>query len=550
MEKEEEEKPKKETGCLFYNFDIKKNQTPLLTEIKNRNSKIKQMCDDMNTDAEKYLDIYLKKNWNYYKYWMKYLSPKSDNPKNKINNNKPSLNSKIYFGSFFNQNSQFDGMDDVKKYENLKNIITKSSNFTFIKNPKSIKYSKLPNNLYLSKEDSIKLKELNSIKNTDTDNNNNTNNIISRNKSSNDNSYLNNNILYTNINIEDEEDNQQIKEEIKKKIYKLKYNNYSFFDNKQKNKRNNITLLKKINNSNNSSNSILSPITQNNSTDEFKSSQNIKLEENKTSSPNILKLKNIEKKNKSHSNLYKVSNIYTNLEKNNNSYSNLFNQTYNKQNVYLSQKDLLYINIQDKLNRITRYKTPKKSIQKLSNLSKLKCRNKMKKITKLIKKNNSEYIGDTHELMKLLKENKNKKKQKSLRNQFYYDMKNQLRLLSVVDKLKNIKDNAPVKLMKHLNKDYYEKSKEMIVDDKNTKKINNIYRSSTEGKIIKDKFSDKTNYINKFVNKNKRDVVKLKNKYEKCDLLVGQIVEENNVNNYKILAWINKKKKLKKKLED
>ena len=112
-----------------------------------------------------------------------------------------------------------------------------------------------------------------------------------------------------------------------------------------------------------------------------------------------------------------------------------------------------------------------------------------------------------------------------------------------------MENNAPYNLIKHLNQDYYERSKEMIVDDKVTKKINNIYRSSTEGKIIKEKFSDKSHFIKKFVSKNHIDGLKLKNRYEKCDMLIDQIVEENDANNYKMLAWMNKKKQLKNSQE-
>ena len=517
MDIEEEYKPKKEIGCLFYNFNIKKNQTPLTTEISKRNKKIKKMCRDMNADTE---NLFLKGNLKYYKLYMDYLSPNLNNLKKVTNKNnkRTSLNSKIYFGTFFNQNSEFDDMSDVAKYEQIKKIISKSSNFSFVKDLKSIKFPNIPKNLYLPKEDDFKFKNVVSLKKFTTDNNNNINN-----------------------NDEDDEDNMVLNEELKRKIYKLKYNNSFFKDNKDKK---NISLLKKINSKNNSSNSVFYPITQNNST-EFKSSRNINIIESKNSSPKIMKSKNLDKKNKSHSNLYKI-NIYSNLEKNNNSYSNLFNQTYTKNN-YLSQKNIFYSKIIEKLDKIAKYKTPKNNIKKLSNLSKVKCKNKIKKITKLIKKNNDNrnYL----ELRKLLKENKNKKKQKRLRNQFYYDMKNRIRLLSIVDKLKNMENNAPYNLIKHLNQDYYERSKEMIVDDKVTKKINNIYRSSTEGKIIKEKFSDKSHFIKKFVSKNHIDGLKLKNRYEKCDMLIDQIVEENDANNYKMLAWMNKKKQLKNSQE-
>ena len=128
-------------------------------------------------------------------------------------------------------------------------------------------------------------------------------------------------------------------------------------------------------------------------------------------------------------------------------------------------------------------------------------------------------------------------------------MKNRIRLLSIVDKLKSMDNNAPINLIKHLNQDYYEKSKEIIVHDKVAKKFNNIYRSSTEGKIIKEKFSDKSHFIKKFISKNQIDGLKLKNRYAKCDMLIDEIVEENDANNYKMLAWINKTKQIKQSQE-
>ena len=161
----------------------------------------------------------------------------------------------------------------------------------------------------------------------------------------------------------------------------------------------------------------------------------------------------------------------------------------------------------------------------------------MKKINFLINKN-SEFKIDPKSIVNLLKEKKIKDNKKKDRNKFYYNIKNQVRLLSIVDKLKNIKGNAPLNLMKSLNEDYYEKSKEMIVDDVITKKINKINRSSTEGKIIKEKIEHKNNFINRLISKNIMDGVKLKNKYEKCDLLVGEIKDEKDLRkNYKMLTW-------------
>ena len=538
MEKEEESIPKKETGCLFYNFSTGNNLAPISTEINRRNKKIKNMCSEMNSEIEKYdsKDKYMKNNIKFYNlFWSQFFFPKVNKPPNKktkITKKRNSLNSKIYFGSFFNQNSQFDGTENVMKYEKLKNIISKSCNFSFLKKPKSIKISKIPSNFNLSKSNNATMKELISFKKNHTENNiNNNDNLINKNLKHD--GYIDDNNLYKNINSENDDEYIEIKEELKKKIDKIKNNNAIYIKN-GKNRNSSHIYLKKFNSKNNSPNLILSPLTKNNSFDFIKTEEKEELDASK----------NISKKNKSYSKLN--TNIFLNLENTNNSYSNIYNKTYN-QNFHFIQKNPLYTEIKDKLNRITKYKTPKKDIKKSSNYSKLKCQNKIRKIDKLIRKT-TEFKSDPKSLMRLLKENKNKVNKKRARNKFYYDMRNQLRLLSLVDNLKNIKENAPLSLMKQLKKDYYEKSKEMIVDDKTTKKINNIYRSSDQGKVINEKVSGKSYYIDKFISSNHMEGVKLKNKYEKFDMVLKEIIEENDLKkNYKMIAWINKIKQLQKK---
>lgn len=527
MEKEEEELPKKETACLFFNFNIKNNFIPLSKEIKLKRTKIKNMCDKMNTEYEKFYigehDNYMKNNLKFYKlFWAQYLSPKENKPiKKKKKIKKGQLNTKIYFGTFFNQNSQFDGWENVRKYDRIKKLISKSNNFSFVKDPKTIKFSKLPKDLYLTKEDSIKLRELISVKKISNKNNSSRNIPLIH--------PLQNNIFNTNSSDEEDE------EELKMKIYALKGNKYRLINKshkKSEKNKNSFKLLKIMNNKNNSSSSILSPLTQNNSTD--LSQKYVKTEETDISS-NFSKYKMLDKKNKSQSNFSKTNYIYTNLDTNN-SYSNLYNHTYN-QNFYLTPKNVFYSNMQEKLDKLMKYRTPKKDIKDLSQLTNIKCRNKIKKIANLIKKN-SEYKIDPKSIVRLLKETKKNGSKKKVRNQFYYDIGNQIRLLSILDNLKNVKENAPLNLIKSLNEEYYEKSKEMIVEDSVTKKINNIYRSSTEGKKINEKASGKSNLINRLVSKNIMDGVKLKNKYEKCDLLVEEIQDENDIKkNYKMLSW-------------
>ena len=541
MEKEEEDEPKKETACLFYNFNINNSQAQISTEIKVKNNEINNMCSEMKSEIDDFFlstqDKNIINNLKYFKlYWSQFVANKIIKPqklKKKVKNNP--FNSKIYFGSFFNHNSRFDGMENVKKYEKIKKIISKSSNYSFLKDPKLIKFNKLPMDLYLSKEDSLKLKELISVKKISSAKKEDIKKKYSSNCSLRKKILINEN-NNSELNIE----NEELKEEIEKKINKTSNNNLSF----NIKKKNDISsLLLKNKSINNSSNSLFSPITQNTSS-YFINPQNKSQEELENYPPKMVKFKLFDKKNKSYSDLSKTNYICENISKNNSS-SNSYTRTY-AQNFNLTQKNILLSKIQEKLNKILKYKTPKRDIKDLSNSTKIKCKKKMKKITKLINKN--VYKDDPKSLMILLKEKQKKGNKKKHRNQFYYDMKNQIRLLSIVDNLKNMKYNVPVNLITHLNRDYYEKSKEMIVDDKVTKQINIIHRSTTEGKIINEKVKDKSLYINRFLSKNQIEGVKLKNKYEKCENLVKEInVEKDASNNYKMIAWINRIKNNKKK---
>ena len=129
------------------------------------------MFIDINTEID---NFYLstnnnlnEKNIEFYRNWMKYLTPLLNKP-NKIKLKKKknvSLYSKIYFGSFLDENYYYDNAERSTKYDNIKKIISKSKNFSFVKNPKTINLSKLPLDLYLSKNDSFDLRKLFSIKN-------------------------------------------------------------------------------------------------------------------------------------------------------------------------------------------------------------------------------------------------------------------------------------------------------------------------------------------------------------------------------------------------
>lgn len=550
MEKEKEIFPNKETACIFYNVEIEKVHAPLSKEITRRTNEIKKIKSEFNTEIDQmflsFEDNFMKKSVKYYKLFLnKYLSPQVSKPKKKKKKiTSSSLNSKIYFGTFYNQSSSY--YDEIKdlKYDKIKKILSKSSNFWFIKDPKSIKYKKLPFHLYLSREDSLKIKDLLSFRNLSTENN-----IRLRLNPLNDNSNSNNNNLFTNVNSEDEED-EEFKKELKQKINKIKNNKYINFkgnnlENRRTNNESSSLLLKKFSTQNSSTNSIITPIMKNESS-EYIIPRNIKTEENEKFSPNISRYKNLEIKNKSYSDLSNIRNSnYSNLEKKNKSYSNLLNQTYN-QNMFFNRKKEIFSNIMENLNKVMKYRTPKKDIRDLSILSNIKYKKKIKKISKLIKPF-SEYKNDPKAIVQLLKDTKNDGKKKKSRNQFYYGLKNKLRLLSIVDNLKSMNGNAPENIIKHLNKDYYEKSKKMIYNDALTKRIDQIYKSSNKGRKLNEKITKQSNFINRFLSKNKRDEINLKNRIEKFNKVVEEIAQEKDeVKNYRMLNWINMNKNNKK----
>jgi hypothetical protein len=198
------EQLKKETAALFYNFNIKNSRTPITANIKLRNDEIKDLCSNMKTEIDK---LYSSgnnndKNFNLYRYYRtQYSTPDETSEKIiKKKKKKINLNSKIYFGSFLNQNIYCDIIENTKKYDKIKRKIIKSPNFSFVKNPKTLKYSKLPLDLYLSREDSSNLKGLISVKNIDPFNK------ASRNQSF-SNSLFNNNALFTNTSSEEDDEN-------------------------------------------------------------------------------------------------------------------------------------------------------------------------------------------------------------------------------------------------------------------------------------------------------------------------------------------------------
>ena len=512
---------KKETAALFYNFNIKNNRTPITEDIQLRNNKINDLCSNIKTEIDNFYSSGNNndKNNNFYRYlWTQYSSP-DDTSKKLIKNKKKkiNLNSKIYFGSFLNPNVYYDIIENTKKYEKIKNKIRKSPNFSFVKNPKNLKYSKLPFDLYLSREDSSNLKGLISVKNIDSFK-------TSRNQSF-SNSLFNNNFLFENSSNEEENENISKIDKIKNsKIILINKNNESndSFDKNDNKKVNYSTKSIRKNSSNNSIKSIFLPLTKNNSS-KFMSSQAIRTSQlyNFLNNSNN---NNFQKKNVSYSNLFRDNIMYRNLNRESKSYSDLLNHTFNK-SFYLTQKNIL-LKINEKLEKISKYRTPKKDIKDLSEAINIKCKSKIKNIKKLIKKQ-IVYNAKKKSIINILtdyKKNKNKKK-----NNYYYNMKNKIRLLSIVDNMKNMTENSPKNLIEHLNEDYQKKSKKMLKNDLFTKKINKIYKSFAEGKIINRKISSNNKFINKFASKNIMDLINLKAKYAQCDLLVKKIKEENNI---------------------
>ena len=517
------EQLKKETAALFYNFNIKNSRTPITADIKLRNNEVKDMCSNMRTEIDKFYSSGNNngKNNNFYRYyWTQYTSP-DDTTKKLIKKKKKkiNLNSKIYFGSFLNPNVYFDIIENIKKYEKIKNKIRKSPNFSFIKNPTTIKYSKLPFDLYLSREDSSDLRGLVSVKNIDPFNK------TSRNQSF-SNSLFNNNVLFTNTSNEEDDENISKIGKIKNNkiiLINKNYENNESFDRNDNNKVNYSTKSIRKNSSNNSIKSIFFSLTKNNSS-KFMSSQAIRMSQldNFLNNSNN---NNFQKKNFSYSNLFRDNNNFnTNLNRVNKRYSHLLNHTFNK-SFYITQKNLL-LKLNEKLDKIAKYRTPKKDIKDLSDAINIKCKSKRKNIKKLIKKQ-TVYNSNKKSIINLLtdyKKNKNKKK-----NNYYYNMKNKIRLLSIVDNMKNMTENSPKRLIEHLNEDYQKKSKKLLKNDLFTKKINKIYKSFAEGKIINKKISSKNKFINKFASKNIMDLINLKAKYGQCDLLVKKIKEENSI---------------------
>ena len=495
MEEEKNKIIKKEIPGLFCNFKLNNKEAPISTHINIRKHKINNYINDINDYYEKIAltenDSSQRDSYGYYRHiFTKYFSSQLNEPtKKKKPKKKPKhffqLYSKIHFGSFFNNSLYLENDKNIDKYEIIKSKFSKTKNFSFIKDPKTQKYNKLPLDLYLSKEDSLKIKDLISVK------------------------------LLPNKN----KDNTK-----KESLIKFSYDN-GIFDNSI------FNYQKSINKFNNRK---IFYINKN------KISENQHIENNKHTSEENLKISNnlnSEKENKEspkkstktkyniHKNLSDLSNnIHTNINpKNILVHQKNYNQTEYK-NLYQTKKNLLL-----SLNqKIKNFKTPKKALKEFVKISKHDDVKKRNKIKKLINKANLK--ADPKLIVNDLKNNDHKITKKNLTKQIYLEIKKRGRLLSIVDNLHNIKRNAPLKFLNRVYEEYDQKSKEIIKIDSTRKKINQIYKSSDEGKLIKKKIDEKNYAINKIITKNKMEGIKLKNKYEKFDLIIDRINEEQKVN--------------------
>ena len=492
MKEDTNDKYKKETGCLFYNVQLNKKIVPILIHIDHKKKKIRDIYSNIdNYYSNKNLtenEESSKDSYGYYRHiFSKYFSSQinkaiqHDNYKKKKPKKMPKsayqLNRKIHFGSFLNTSAiSLEGYKNKHKLEHAQNQLLKSNNFSFIKDPNTIRYKKLPLDLYLSKEDSIKIKNLISIR------------LMSKKN-----------------------------KKIDKSLVKFSYDN-GIFDNN--NLKDNIEQIKKskiffINENNREQKSIIN-LTEKNNLYDINNEKNIK---------NIKTTKKlIKKKYLSESNLTELNNIDYNITQKNS--RNIYNKT-EYQNVSLNKKKYILSELNQEIKNFSKYKTPEKEINDCIKLYKQKSETKMRKIDKLI--NKAKLRVDSAIMINDLKIYGNKKKKKAFQKISYSDAKKRIKFLSILEKLKNVQRLAPMQLLNNIYEEYTKMSKKIIANDSIKKHIENIYKSSEEGKEIKRKMNDKNYIINKIISKNHFDGIKLKNKYKQFDLVIDKINEENQI---------------------
>ena len=247
-----------------------------------------------------------------------------------------------------------------------------------------------------------------------------------------------------------------------------------------------------------------------------------KLIENKKENNKIIKTKY-----KTNINLIPLKDINSNISPKFNNNVNIYSKTYN-QNFYIGKKNHFLSQMEQNLKLLKENKIPKNDIKNCAKTEKKNSEKMIRKIEGLINKANLKV--NQRIIINDIKSNKNNKKNKL--NHKYFNSKLKIRLLSVIEKLKNIKRNAPMMIINHLYEDYKNKSKALIMNDPSRRKINNIYKSSEEGKLIKKKIDEKNYVINKFISMNQMDGIKLKNRCKKFESLVEKINEENKINNF------------------
>ena len=350
-----------------------------------------------------------------------------------------------------------------------------------------MRYNKLPLDLYVSKENSIKIKNLVSVRLYPKNNND-------KDKKESLLRYSYNNGIFDNAILNNK---QSI----------INYNNKkTFFINKNKlNEKHHINSNRQL--------------SENNLQE-----QNDLITEETNTEPHKKPFKN---KYNLHKNLSDLNDIETNINQKN----HLMNQKSYSQTQYTNIHHLNKKNILLALNKkIKNMKTHKKSLKYFEKLFKDNSDNKLKKIKKLINKNQIE--NGPKLVVNDLKNKDEKINKKSLTKKIYLDIKKRERLLSLVENLKSTERMSTMMFLNHLFKEYKKKSKEIIKINSTRKKINKIYKSSEEGKLIKKKIDEKNYVINRIISKNKMEGIKLKDKYKQLDLVIDQINEENNGNLY------------------
>ena len=482
---------KNRTINLFQKLTVNKKEISMVKHIKSKSKEIEDFYHNREKCCRKFslTDNYEegeRSGTNLHKFFTNRLTKYTDSLcKNKKNmKNIPikrkkhsQLYSKIHFGSFFN--SFLFREETRNKYENFKSEISKSKNFSFINDPKTIRYKKLPLDLYLSKEDDKKIKDIIATRFMTPENRLNTDKNESLVRLSYDNGKFDNNLQ-----------NKIIEEKERRIFYRNKLNINNYISN---------------NNDQISDNTF------------YKTNNVTQEEESNKSTERPIKIKYYIKKN-----LTDLNDNNTIIKKNIFShYQDNYNKTeYN--NFHLNRKNPFLLKLDNDIKYILRAKTPNNFIKNLAKYYKQKSEGKMKLIDKLkggIKSGTKLLIDD-------LKTNNNRKKKvkKNITKHLYISFKKRERLLSFIEKLKNINKDAPMMVLKHLNDSYIKNSKEIININSNfRKKINKLFESCEKERIIRKKIDKKNDLIHKIILKNKIDIIKLKNKYKNLDLIIKEM---------------------------